>query len=423
MNKIEYPNIQETLYHDVLDNGLNVFILPKAGFSKTYVTFSTLLGGLNNKIYNDQEVIELPEGVAHFLEHKLFEQDGMDVSTKFAIKQANVNAYTSHNRTTYLFSATDYIEDNIKELLDFVLFPQFTDKGIQKEIGIITQEINMYKDDPNAVVYNGILGNLYKEHPIKNEILGSVESINKFNKELLETIHQTYYHPENMVLFITGNVDADNIIGVIKNHMKPVQPPKYKDMPIKREANEIHFKHREDTADIMVPNFVLGVKLQPCIDKTKQLKKELALSVLLDLLLGKSTDHYKALLEEDLINDSFGMDINFSDSFAYFIIGSETRNPDKLNQMLRDILLNCDSLEITDERFLKTKKQTIGGFIQALNNLEYIANNFTKYYYQGSSLFDILEVSQKLTKEDVIEMMKLFTNEDQYTTFTLNPKK
>lgn len=424
MNKYEYKQIDETIYHQVLKNGLNVYLLPKAGFSKTYVTFSTELGSLQEEIYNEEESISLPEGIAHFLEHKLFEQDGKDISSKFAMNQANVNAFTQNNRTTYLFSCTDHLYKNIGTLLDFVQNPHFTEEGITKEIQIITQEIKMYEDDPSSALYQGILKNLYENHPVRNEILGSVESISTITKELLEQTHGTFYHPSNMVLFITGNIMPEEVISFVESHQKDVLPKqKYFSREIPISSNDIYSKNLDIEKEIKVPNFVLGIKLHACNDKSKLMKKELSISVLMDLLLGRSTENYKELLSKHLINDSFGMDVSISDKFGYFLIGSETNKKEELLKTLLTIFRDMKSLDITDELFLKTKKQTIGGFIQSLNSLEYIANNFIKYYYEGTSLFDILEISKAITKQDIYDVMDIFLDESKYTTCTVYPKE
>ena len=357
MKKINYKSINETLYHHQLTNGLNIFILPKQGFSKTFVTFSSQLGGMNRLICNDKEKVQLPQGIAHFLEHKLFEQNGDDISSKFALNQANVNAYTSANRTTFLFSTTDKVLDNIALLLDFVLFPNFTNEGIEKEKSIIAQEINMYKDDPNSMIYYGTLENMYQDHPVKNEILGSIDSINTINKEMLELAHSTFYDPAKMVLFIAGNVEPADTIKFIENNIKETKKSEYRIENLQPASDVLTHKERSGNHEIMVPNYVLGVKLKPHEDKATIIKKELTISVLFDLLIGKSTDNYKSLLEKNLINDTFGLDITIGDTYSYLMLGSDTYNPDLLDKELRKILLNVKNMEITPDKFLKTKKQ------------------------------------------------------------------
>ena len=216
MNKYEFTRINEVLYHEELKNGLNVFLLPKKGFHKSYVTFSTKLGSIMTKIQDkENNIIDLPNGIAHFLEHKLFEQDGKDVSGSFARNQASVNAFTQNGRTTYLFSCTDKLKENIDLLINFVQNPYFTDKGIEKEKGIIGAEIKMYQDDPNTIAYMGLIRNMFTKHPVRNDILGTIDTISKIDKTILEKAHITYYNPNNMVLFVTGNFEVNDIIAEV----------------------------------------------------------------------------------------------------------------------------------------------------------------------------------------------------------------
>ena len=427
MNKQNFTRINEVLYHEVLDNGLNVFLLPKEGFHKSYVTFSTKLGSIMTKIKDENKnIIDLPLGIAHFLEHKLFEQDGEDVSSLFSQNQASVNAFTQNNRTTYLFSCTDNLTKNIDLLINFVQNPFFTKEGIEKEKGIISSEIKMYEDDPNTVAYMSLIRNMFKNHPIRYDILGTIDTISKIDKSILERTHKTYYNPKNMVLFITGNFEVNEIIQHIKENQKDVKfnctSLPYDDISI--EDLTVAKKSEEVYLEVNVPNFLLGVKQGPT-DYSKEdiIKKELCFSILLDLVLGKSTNNYKELLSNELVNDSFGLDITLEKSYGFFLVGSETYKPKELENRLKDILLNLDKEFFKEEDFLRIKKQIVGGFIHALNSIEYIANQFTKYYYLGASLFDILEVADSITLQDIEETKNAFKNEESYSTFTVYPKK
>lgn len=427
MNKQEYPKINETLYTETLDNGLSVFLLQKKGFHKSFVTFSTNLGSIATKVKDENNnTIDLPKGIAHFLEHKLFEQNNQDVSTQFAMNQARVNAYTQNNRTTYLFSCTANLEKNIELLLNFVQYPLFTEEGVEKEKSIITQEINMYKDDTNIVSYLNLINNMYDNHPIMYDILGTEETIKEINVDILRIAHQTYYSPNNMVLFITGNFEPLEIMELIKvNQKKYNNQNKYikvSDIPV--QNNIVNQKSSEIKLEINIPNYLLGIKQLPTNLKTENImKKELVMAILIDLIVGESSSNYKHLLKNELINDSFGIDITFEETYGFFLIGSETYLPKKLDSTLKEIFQNLDSHEIKEKDFNRTKKQIIGGFIQALNSLEYIANQFTKYYYQGASLFNILDIANNITIEDVNKAKQYFTDVNSYTSITVYPKK
>ena len=427
MIKQEYPKIKETLYKEVLDNGLNIFILPKKGFHKSYVTFSTNLGSITTKIKDKKNnIFDLPIGTAHFLEHKLFEQENKDISAKFAINQARVNAFTQNNRTTYMFSCTANLEENLKLLLDFVQNPSFTKEGVTKEKGIITQEIKMYNDDPNTVAYMSLLKNMFADHPVKYDILGTEETIKEINVNILKKAHQTFYNPKNMILFITGNFNSQKIIELIKENQKNIHfQEEYSDINnIPIQTNIVSNKSTILNLEINIPNYLLGIKQIPTNMSTENIiKKELIMAILMDLVIGKSTSNYRHLINNGLINDSFGIDITFEKTYGFFLVGSETYFPKKLDGALKKIFLNLSSFNIEEKNFIRTKRQIIGGFIQALNSLEYIANQFTKYYYLGSSLFNILDIADSITIEDVMHATTYFTNEESYTTVTVFPKK
>lgn len=427
MNKIEYKRINETLFHEVLPNGLNIYLLPKEGYHKTYVTFSTSLGSVTTTMIDKAgNVVTLPLGIAHFLEHKMFEQANGDISMMFSKNQANVNAFTQNNRTTYLFSCTDKLKENIELLLKFVQNPLFTDEGVEKEKGIITQEIKMYEDDPSTISYMGILNNMYQHHSVKNDILGTVESITKIDKHILEMTHKTFYSPNQMVLFVTGNFDVETISAFIReNQLNVISDETYQPLiEVVDEPVIVCDSYKEIQMEITVPNLLIGIKQKGTDYKTENIiKKELEVSILFDLLLGKSSKHYKELLATELVNDSFGIDITFEESYGYFLIGSETYLPKELEQKVREIFLGLPEFELNMNDFKRAKKQIIGGFIHALNSLEFIANQFTKYHFTNVSLFDILEIADSITLEDVEKSKMYFEKEEMISSFLIMPKK
>jgi predicted Zn-dependent peptidase len=423
LKTIHYNSIQETLYHHTLPNGLSIYLLPKKGFTKTYVTLSTPLGSNVEEYTVNGEKRTLPEGIAHFLEHKLFEKDGKDISEVFALHHAQVNAYTMNNRTTYLFSCTDDLTINIQSLFDLVFHPTFTEEGINKEIGIIEQEIKMYQDDPNTKIYMGLIRNLFLHHPVKNEILGTVASLKTITVDLLNDVHQAFYNPSNMILFVTGNIEVASLIKTIEE-IAPDIPKMNISLHLEEEALQINEKHEEDSHDIIIPNVLLGIK-HSGINYSKQnvLKQELTYSILFDLLIGKSTPTYQSLLEKELVNDSFGLDITLEETYGFFLFGGNTTKPDQFYIELKDILQNAYQQTFDESHFERTKRSILGGFITALNSLEYIANQFTKFHFQHTSLFDLLDIAKTITLEDVKEAALQIQDPTLYSSFTIFPKK
>ena len=220
MEKIYYQTLKETLFHEKLENGLEVYLLPKIGFEKTYGLFSTRFGSIDTTFVplGQKEMIKVEDGIAHFLEHKMFDMKNGDAADEFAKLGASSNAFTSSSRTAYLFSTTTNENDCVELLLDFVQSLNITDESVEKEKGIICQEIKMYDDDPDWRVYFGSIQNLYNLHPVAIDIAGSVETVNNTTKEMLETCYNTFYHPSNMMLFIVGNIDANKAISIIRSN-------------------------------------------------------------------------------------------------------------------------------------------------------------------------------------------------------------
>lgn len=220
MEKRVYETLHEELFYEKMDNGLDVYILPKKGFNKTYATFTTNYGSVDNQFVplGKTEMKRVPDGIAHFLEHKLFEKEDGDVFQQFSKQGASANAFTTFTRTAYLFSSTDNVEKNLETLIDFVQSPYFSDKTVEKEKGIIGQEIRMYDDNPDWRVYFGAIESMYHNHPVKIDIAGTVESIAQITKELLYECYETFYHPSNMLLFVVGPVDEQKIMQQIRDN-------------------------------------------------------------------------------------------------------------------------------------------------------------------------------------------------------------
>ena len=220
MEKIYYQTLKETLFHEKLENGLEVYLLPKIGFEKTYGLFSTRFGSIDTTFVplGQKEMIKVEDGIAHFLEHKMFDMENGDAADEFAKLGASSNAFTSSSRTAYLFSTTTNENDCVELLLDFVQSLNITDESVEKEKGIICQEIKMYDDDPDWRVYFGAIANLYHKHPVKIDIAGTCETVNNTYKDMLELCYQTFYHPHNMMLFVVGNINPEELIGVIKEN-------------------------------------------------------------------------------------------------------------------------------------------------------------------------------------------------------------
>lgn len=429
MEKTVFDQMNETVYHEQLDNGLNVYILPKKGFNKTYVTFTTNYGSIDNEFIpnGESDFIHVPDGIAHFLEHKMFEKEDGDVFQKFSSQGASANAFTSFTRTAYLFSATSNIKENTETLLDFVQAPYFTEQTVEKEKGIIGQEIRMYEDNPDWRVYFGLIENLYKHHPVKIDIAGTVESIAEITKDHLYTCYNTFYHPVNMTLFIVGPTDPDGMMQLVKENQSKKSFPE--PVPVERrfpeEPEKAALEHHEIRMSVNTPKCEVGFKM-PSSDRSgrDKLREELAAGLLLEMLFGKTAKFYEEAYNSGLIDDTFGFDYTGERGFGFALVGGDTDNPEQLAQRIQTQLLDAkEGGHLTKEAFERARKKKIGTTLRAFNSPEFIANQFTRYQFNGLNLFEIVPVLEKMALEDVAAFAKEMIDENRFSSCFVLPKE
>lgn len=409
-DKLVYEQLGETLYHERLPNGLDVYVLPKAGFQKTYATFSTKYGSIDNHFQVEgQADVRVPDGIAHFLEHKMFEEPTGDIFATFASNGASANAYTSFDRTTYLFSATERIDDNIATLLDFVQNPYFTDENVEKEKGIIGQEIDMYRDNPDWRSYFGLIEAMYAVHPVHIDIAGTVPSIAEITKETLYTCYRTFYHPSNMSFFVVGGVEPERTLALIRANQaaKTFAPQGDIRRLFDPEPEQVNEPRKLISLPVALPKCLFGFKeLPPQARGAALMRQELLTKLMFDTLLGASSAIYQQLYEERLISDSFGHEYNISSGYAFSIIGGDTRDPDLLLSRIRELIEAACASGIAEADFERIRKKRIGGYMRMLNSPEAIAGEFTKYKFKDSDLFDVLPTYRSLTLDELNERMR-----------------
>lgn len=427
MNKTEYDQINETLYHEVLPNGLTVYLLPKNDYHKTYGLFSTNYGSIDNEFipYGSDKKIKVPDGIAHFLEHKLFEKEDGDVFQLFGQQGASANAFTSFTKTSYLFSTTDQVEKNLTTLLDFVQAPYFTEETVNKEKGIIGQEIQMYEDDPNWRMFFGILNNLYPEHPLHIDIAGTVESIEAITADDLYTCYRTFYQPSNMVLFVVGKLEPEKLMELIRTNQNA------KDFP---PAQKIERYFPDNNGDIIAKSsmrsaitrdkFVLGIKGLDVIpaEGKELLRYKTALNLLFQLLLGNTSQNYLKMYNDGLIDDSFGFEFSLDREFHFADFSGDTDQPEKAAEKVKEILLHFEEdQELSEENLTLLKKKMLGQYFQTLNSLEYIANQFTQSLFGDQTLFDLPEIIESIQLADVLKVGRSFIKEEAFSEFYMQP--
>lgn len=428
MEKIRFDQLQEELFYEKLDNGLDVYILPKSGFNKTYATFTTKYGSIDNQFVpqGKSDFVKVPDGIAHFLEHKLFEKEDGDVFQQFSRQGASANAFTSFTRTAYLFSSTSDVEKNLETLMDFVQEPYFSEKTVEKEKGIIGQEITMYDDNPDWRLYFGTIENMYNTHPVKIDIAGTIDSIAKINKDMLYECYNTFYHPSNMLLFVTGPVNPEQMMKQIKDNQSKKD---YKELPeIKRKFEEENLPVAEAKKvlqmNVQTSKCLVGIKAKDTeLQGEEMLKHELTVNVLLELLFSKSSENYSRLYSEGLIDETFSFDYTLENGFGFAMVGGDTSDPEKLADSIKKMFFEAKAGEVFAEEALnRAKKKKIGTFLRAVNSPEYIANQFTRYAFNEMDLFAVVPTLEKITLEDLKNEAIELISEERFTVCQVVPK-
>lgn len=427
METIEFQQLDETLYYKQLNNGLDVYILPKKGFSKTFVTFTTKYGSIDRTFVpiGETEPITVPDGIAHFLEHKMFEKEDGDVFQQFSEVGAQANAFTSFTRTAYLFSATDHIYKSTETLLNFVQEPYFTEETVNKEKGIIGQEITMYDDQPDWRLYFGAIENMYHNHPVKIDIAGTIDSIDGITAEHLYTCYNTFYHPSNMLLFVIGAVDPVEMMAFIEDNQnkKTFQEPTDLKRLFDEEPTNVAEKERVLHMDVQKPKVYVGLKAkQVDLSGEEMMKHELAVQIGVECLFGRASSFYTDVYENGLIDESYGYDFSLENGYGFALIGSDSEQPEQLTKLIKEKLAETEKGNLfTSEDVERIKRKKIGFFLRALNSIEFIANQFTRYKFNDMNLFDVVPVLETITVEDIEKAFKTIQGEEQQTVFTIMP--
>lgn len=427
MNKKVYQAFNECLFSTVLSNGLKVNILPKTGFKKTYAVLTTDFGSMDRAFTLDGEKIQIPAGTAHFLEHKLFEKAEYDAFELFTNNGADSNAFTSYTKTSYLFSSTTGLQENLDILLDFVQQPYFSEKSVAKEQGIIGQEIQMYNDDFDWQLYMGILKNLFPNQSISDDIAGTVESIAKITPELLYKVHKVFYRPENMNLFVTGNLDPDQILQWIKDNQQRKEFAKVNfEIPTPETDDDEIIENRALLTKVERPKVMLGVKNAKALPQPgiERLRFIITLDLALYLILSSSSRLYLELYDEGLLDDTFGYDLNSEREALFLTLGGDTNHPTELIQALKDILttglMKSDAL-LKD--FELAKKEMYGRSITRMNSLEAIANSFEGENYGNTTIFDEAMLYQDISLDEVINNFDTFMKNVVISTFKMDSEQ
>lgn len=402
-------DIGESYVKAVLSCGLKVYILEKPQYKSAYAIFGTKYGSIDTCFSAGGEKLCVPEGIAHFLEHKLFESEEGDAFTRFAATGAYANAFTSFERTCYLFSCTDKFYENLDILLDFVQSPYFTEETVKKEQGIIGQEIRMYDDSPGWRVMFNMLMAMYHNHPVRIDIAGTVESIAEINYDLLYKCYKTFYNPSNMFICIAGNVDTEKVLAKIKAGIKESEPVEITRFT-NNEPDSIVTGYTEQKLAVAQPIFCLGFK-EKCENPEKSVKEKVCAALLMELLAGEASPLYARLIKRGLINDEFSSEYFNGYGYAAFVFEGESSDPEKVSEEIKSEVERIKTDGIDKKLFSAVRCGMYGNAIKNFNSVENIAMQMVDCAMTDSGLFDEIKFLKSVTVDDVYRKLLQIDNE------------
>lgn len=424
MKITKFPEFNRNVCHTTIQNGLDITMIPMIGFNKTYAVLTVDYGSVDNKI-NGQKV---PDGIAHFLEHKMFEKADHDAFDLFGKYGADSNAFTGFTQTSYQFSTSTNLKENIETLLDFVQSPYFTQASVQKEQGIIGQEIQMYADNPSSRLYTGTLGNMYPNDPLHVDITGSIDSIREITPELLYDCYHYYYQPQNMRLVLAGNLDPQKCLEWINDNQEKKRFPKSDQIShftklFSPGAKDI-ISSTKIKMPISRPKVMVGIRgIQTFKDSVARLRYKVSVELLLEMLFDDITDNFLKLYDNEVIDDSFGFSFEMERGFHFATISSETEQVNTFVQAIYQILDRAKhDLALMEKEFTNVKKASLGRMIAGLNSPELIANRFSTSYFDDLTIFNEIDILKSLDLSNLQSALHDFIEPKRIVNFQIEPQ-
>ena len=396
MRKFEYPGLGETVCRCVLPNGLTVMVAPRPGFTKKLAYFVTDFGSIHTEFTLDGEEYRVPAGIAHYLEHKMFDLPGRDVSAEFAARGASVNAFTSYDVTAYYFSCTEHFEENLKLLLEFVSTPYFTDESVEKERGIIDQEIGMNADNPDSQIFEKLMPALFENHPVRVPILGTCETIREITPENLYLCHRAFYNPANMILCVVGDVDPEEVARIAEEILprektsvgqKKMEWPETMDRP---------YETVTDRMEVAMPMFHLGFRCESAPNGPESIRQEVVGDLAAEALFGESSRLYLELYEDGLIDSSFGGGFECLDGCSMLLCGGDSDEPDTVCDAILAEAERIAREGVAEEDFLRMKRSALGRRIRELDSFDSTCFRLCAYHMSGVDYFCFPEVYRQV---------------------------
>ncbi len=423
MKKLEFPRLGELIWREELESGLRVSVVPKPGFKKAMAFLAVNYGGADRSFELQGQSYHTPAGVAHFLEHKLFEQeDGVNALTALSERGANANAFTAPDMTAYHFECADMFYENLELLLKFVREPYFTDESVERERAIIAHEIRMTEDDPDDAMYYALLRCLYEHSPIRESVAGTTESIEKITADTLYTCHRAFYTPSNMALVVVGDVDHRRVADMAGEAFSDMLVPTAKKLPPKPEGPLPAVTVTEREMDVGAPMFLAGARTEPDLRGLESVRHELTASLALSGLMGSASRLYRELYDGGLINETFGCDFENTAGAAHLTFGGETRDIQKVCLRVFEAAADVAARGFDPAFFERRRKTVLGGAIRALNSFDNICYNIAAGSFAGYEYFDTVDVLGTVTQEDARAFLGTYLTPDRCAVSVVNNK-
>jgi len=421
MKIIENNKIKEKVYIEKLKNGLTIMVIPKKT-QKKHIIWGVKFGSIDNKfrVLGEEDTETMPDGIAHYLEHKLFEQEsGENSLDKLSAIGVDPNAYTTNNHTAYLYECTDNFYDALDEFMNYIQNPYFTDENVEKERGIIEQEIMMYADYPEWSIYMNAIKAMYKSHQINVDVAGTKESIAEITKEKLYKIYNSFYRPNNMAVAVCGDFEPNEIIDEIKARITLKENNSDVERIYNEEQKEIVQKTAEKNMNISMPCFLIGYKDTNFIDN--KIRRNLAIEIILNIVIGKSSDLYKKLYEKEILTNDVDFNYEFGANYSHVLISGQSNF---INDVIEEIEKKLEEIKqngINEEEFERTKRKLYGSYVQDYNDIPSISCNFVICYFKDIMPFDFFDEFESLNKEYVEKVLEDIFNEERKVVSIINP--
>ena len=414
-----YPRLGETLYRDTLPDGLEIMVLKKPGFSKKLAYFVTDFGSIYTEFTLNGEKHRVPAGVAHYLEHKMFDMPQGDITNAFSALGGVPNAFTDYDMTAYYFSCTENFGENLRLLLQFVSTPYFTEQSVQKEQGIIGQEIDMNLDSPDSVIFDRLMAAMYQKHPVSVPILGTRETIGRITPEILHTCHRAFYSPGNMLLCVVGDVDPEQVHAIASQELRDFAPER---LELQRSWDEPMAcpVHRVSTAmDVAMPTFQAGFKCEPADRSRESVHQEFVADLAAEALLGESSPLFLKLYQQGLIDSSFGGGFETVTGMAMLTASGDSRDPDRV---VAEILQAAEQFRDPEpEDFLRMKRSALGRRLRGLDSFSGTCFRLCAYHFCGCDYFRFPELYEQITAPEITEFIHRVVTPERCCVSVITP--